>query len=209
MDNQAIQEQLSKYNFYHVIKLNDELSTPGIREYMTVQNNVLKALQSMDIQGKKVLDIGCRDGLFCFESEKLGAKEVIGIDNDLSKAATEFLIPYFHSKVRMFEMNVYDLKPDTFGQFDVIIFAGVLYHLRYPFWALKCIRDVMTEHGKMILETAIVEAYHQHAILYCPIGHESPYEATSPTFFNIKGLCDTLYTLGISVHSIDSLSENM
>jgi len=180
MDNKAIQEQLSKYSFYHVIKLNDELSTPGIHEYIPVQNNVHKALQSLDMQGKKVLDIGCRDGLFCFEAEKLGAKEVIGIDNNLSEAATEFLIPYFHSKVRMFEMNVYDLKPDNFGQFDVIIFAGVLYHLRYPFWGLKCIRDIMTEHGKMILETAIVEYCHKHAILYCPIGHESPYEGTSP-----------------------------
>ena len=65
-----------------------------------------------------MLDIGCRDGLFAFEAESMGASEVIGIDNDLSKAAVEFLIPFLKSKVTMYEMNLYDLKPETFGLFD-------------------------------------------------------------------------------------------
>lgn len=42
----------------------------------------------------------------------------------------------------MYELNLFDLKPETFGTFDLIILCGVLYHLRYLFWALKVLRDV-------------------------------------------------------------------
>ena len=204
-DNKVIRENLKKYRFYHVIKLDEGIFTPGCQEYVPLQQNVQKALKSISFQGKRVLDVGCRDGLFCFEAEKMGAREVIGIDNDLSPAATEFLIPYFNSKVKMFELNVYDLTPETFGMFDVVIFAGILYHLRYPFWALERIRDVVTDNGQIIIETGVLDAWNRHAFLYCPIGSESPYEPTSVTFFNIKGLSDTLYSLGITVRSIDYL----
>jgi SAM-dependent methyltransferase len=204
-DNKVIRENIEKYRFYHVIKLDEGVFTPGCQEYVPLQQNVQKALKSISFQGKRVLDVGCRDGLFCFEAEKMGAREVIGIDNDLSPAATEFLIPYFNSKVKMFELNVYDLTPESFGMFDVVIFAGILYHLRYPFWALERIRDVVTDNGQIIIETGVLDAWNRHALLYCPIGSESPYEPTSVTFFNIKGLSDTLYSLGITVRSVDYL----
>ena len=204
MNDEQIQENLRKYQFYHVIRLKDGIYTPGFQQYVQGQEVVLRSLRSLDLRGKRVLDIGCRDGLFCFEAEKMGASEIIGIDNDLSVAATEFLIPYFNSKVKMVELNVYDLLPETFGKFDVVIFAGVLYHLRYPFWALRRVREILADGGQLIIETAILDAWHNHALVYCPIGSESPYEPTSVTFFNTKGLIDTLYSLGISVRSVDS-----
>jgi hypothetical protein len=49
---------------------------------------------------------------------------MIGIDNSLSAAATEFLIPFFRSRVRMEEGNLYDLREGRFGRFDVILLAG-------------------------------------------------------------------------------------
>src|SRR5262249_46689676 len=153
----------------------------------------------------RVLDIGCRDGLFCYEAEKLGAAEVIGFDNDPSPGATEFLIPFFNSKVAIHELNIYDLKPETFGRFDIVLFPGLLYHLRYPFWALKLVRDVLKEDGHLILETAIMVDSNDHAMLHCPIGSDSPYEPTSCTFFNMKGLTDTLQSLGLCVRNCDFL----
>jgi 2-polyprenyl-3-methyl-5-hydroxy-6-metoxy-1,4-benzoquinol methylase len=88
------------------------------------QQKTLRALKKIDFAGKRVLDVGCRDGLFSFEAERRGAAEVIGFDNDLSAGAIELLIPYFGSKVRMERMNLLDLKPDTFGTFDVVIFRA-------------------------------------------------------------------------------------
>ena len=205
MGENELRATLERYNFYHIIQLTEHISTPGNPKHVPTQRLVLDALSRMDLEGKRVLDIGCRDGLFSFEAEKRGSTKVIGIDNDLSRPAIEFLIPYFDSAVEMYEMNLFDLEPTTFGLFDVVILAGVLYHLRYPFWALKLVRDVLKDGGRLILETAIWCGARSHAMLYCPIGKESPYEPTSCTFFNEKGLVDALGSLGIQVETIEYL----
>ena len=145
MNKEKILENIKKYNFYHRIQLTDEIITPGINRAQITKN--LKEINKLDLKNKKILDIGCRDGIYCFEAEKLGAKEIIGIDNDVSKAAIEFLIPYFNSKVKMYEKNLFDLKEQDYGKFDVIFFPGTLYHLRYPFHALKIVTDLLKEGG--------------------------------------------------------------
>jgi SAM-dependent methyltransferase len=211
MDENQLREELKKYNFYHIIQLTENLYTQGYEEYLPIQEVALKALRTIEFKNKRVLDIGCRDGLFSFEAEKLGAQEVIGIDNDLSIGAVNLLIPHFQSKVKMYELNVMDLKPETFGMFDVVIFPGVLYHLRYPFWALKLIKDVLHQGGQLIIETAVLVDDNQRAMLFCPIGSESPYEDTSCTFFNMKGLIDTLSSLGLVTQGTELLhsKENL
>jgi 2-polyprenyl-3-methyl-5-hydroxy-6-metoxy-1,4-benzoquinol methylase len=203
MNETELRQAMSRYKFYHIIQLTSTISTPGNTNYVPAQNLCMKYLKSLHLKGKRVLDIGCRDGLFSFAAESLGAAEVIGIDNDLSTPATEFLIPYFNSKVRMERMNLYDLAPNSFGLFDVINFPGVLYHLRYPFWGLKAIRDVLKIGGHLLIETPIWESERNNAMLFCPIGKDSPYEATSCTFFNEKGLVDTMKSLGFKAQSIE------
>jgi SAM-dependent methyltransferase len=205
MDEAELKEKLAQYKFYHIIKLADGVFTPGSPKHVPIQKLVLKALARQDLVGKRVLDIGCRDGLFSFEAERMGSSEVMGIDNDLSRPAVEFLIPYFQSRVKMVEMNLFEMRPDTFGQFDVVIFAGVLYHLRYPFLALRIIRQVMKEGGLLLLETAVWRGGGRHAMLYCPIGEDSPYEPTSCTFFNEKGLVDSLGSFGFKTESVECL----
>lgn len=201
----ALREALQQYSFYHVIPLTDHLQTPGIARYQPIQEMVLDALRGIDLRDTRVLDVGCRDGLFAFAAERQGAREVIGIDNDLSPALVEFLIPYFGSRVQAYEMNLYAATPERFGQFDVVIFAGVLYHLRYPFWALKRIGDLLRPGGRLLLETAYLVDDGRHAILFCPVGAESPYEPTSCSFFNLKGLTDTLTGLGWTVETVTRL----
>jgi len=196
MTEAQLKEEIKRYTFYHIIKLTDTVTTPGVEAYVPAQKLCMKYVKSLDIAGKRVLDIGCRDGLFSFAAERMGAAEVVGIDSDLSRGATELLIPYLNSKVRMHRMNVFDLTPESFGLFDVIIFPGVLYHLRYPFWSLKIIRSVLREGGHLVVETGIWEGEPNNAMLFCPTGSDSPYEATSCTFFNMKGLTDTLESLG-------------
>jgi len=202
----SVPEALEAYSYYHILEVAPGVFTPGIPDYVPVQEVVKEAIRSIPIAGRRVLDIGCRDGLFSFLAEEMGAAEVIGIDNDLSPAAVEFLIPHFESQVRMVEMNVNDLGPDAFGLFDVVLFPGVLYHLRYPFWALKKVVSVLAPGGHLILETGILDALDDYGICYCPTGSESPYEATSVTFFNVKGLTDTLLTFGVKVERINLLN---
>lgn len=88
-----------------------EPSAPN-RLILSLQERVLKALSLIDCRGKEVRDIARRDGLVWFEAEKLGAREVIGIDSGLSVGAVEVLIPHFQSSVKLHEMNLPDLRPD-------------------------------------------------------------------------------------------------
>jgi SAM-dependent methyltransferase len=199
MDEAQLRREMEGLTFYHTIPLTPKLSTPGWPVVVPIVEMVREVLHKLDLRGKRVLDIGCRDGLFCFEAEKLGASEVVGIDHDLTPGVSEFLIRALNSRARIQSMDLFDLRPETFGRFDVVIFPGVLYHLRYPFWALKLIRDVMADDGVMVLETAILADDNRHALLYCPTGGESPYEPTSVTFFNRKGLHDTLASMQFRV----------
>ena len=71
MNKEEILKNLDKYTFYHHIKLNDDITTPGIGRSQIKVN--IDEINKIDFKNKKVLDIGCRDGLYSFEAEKLGA----------------------------------------------------------------------------------------------------------------------------------------
>jgi SAM-dependent methyltransferase len=190
-----------------MIQVTDTITTPGIPAYTVQVQQPLRIMRSLDLKGKRVLDIGCRDGLFSFLAEQMGAEEVIGIDSNLSLGATELLIPYFGSRVKMVEMNVVDLTPETFGTFDFIVFTGILYHLRYPMWSLNVVSRLLVPGGRVLIETGMLYDDEQHALLYCPFGPEQPYDHTSVTFFNRKGLTDTLYSLGIEIEQWELLNS--
>lgn len=209
MNLTELADGLGRYIWYHRIEVADGLYTSGQALFQPVWDFNLRAMDAVDFEGKKVLDVGCRDGLFSFEAERRGAREIVGIDNDLSRGATELLIPYLQSKVRMYEMNLLDVTPERFGAFDVILFFGVLYHLRYPVWGLKKLVDCLRDGGTLIIESGMLVDPRYEAIdfIYCPV-EDSPYEPSSCTFFNRKGLDTTMRSLGCEVSGCKTLGED-
>lgn len=95
-----------------------------------------------ELAGKSVLDIGCNAGFYSFEMKRRGASRVLGIDHDeryLAQArfAAEVL-GFDDVEFRLGE--VWDVG--SLGErFDMVIFMGVLYHLRHPLLALDLIRE--------------------------------------------------------------------
>jgi len=202
-DLQAVTESLPKYKWYHRIEIAEGVATRPIWDEMGQPHDDLWAgiereQAKISLQGKDVLDVGCRDGLFSFAAERAGARRVLGIDNDVSRGATDLLIPYFRSSIEMRELNLYDLTPASHGSFDVVLCYGVLYHLRYPFLGLRKLVDVLHESGNLLIETAIVSdrRFSDEPVLYCPVD-DSPYEWTSCSFFSVKGLEVTLDSIGM------------
>jgi hypothetical protein len=96
----------------------------------------------------------------------------------------------------MAEMNLYDLSVGPNERYDLAIFAGVLYHLRFPFLGLKLVADTVKLGGTMILETALLVTHHRFPFLYCPRPEDSPYEASSVTFYNHLALTAALESVG-------------
>lgn len=88
-----------------------------------------------DLKGKRVLDIGTWDGWFSFEMERRGA-EVVAVDcwdNPSFRYAHE----QFGSHVQYVVRDIYELTPRDLGYFDIVLFFGVLYHLKHPLLALE------------------------------------------------------------------------
>ena len=93
-----------------------------------------------ELGGWRALDIGCNAGFYAFELARRGA-EVVGIDSDehyLNQArwASERLGLDHHVEFR--QQQVYDLA-QTDEQYDLVLFMGVLYHLRHPLLALDLV----------------------------------------------------------------------
>ena len=94
-----------------------------------------------DLRGKSVLDIGCNAGFYSIEMKKRGAERVVGIDFDetyLEQA--RFAAEVSEMEIEFRELSVYDVA-ELGEKFDLVIFMGVLYHLRHPLLALDLIRE--------------------------------------------------------------------
>ncbi len=94
-----------------------------------------------DLTGKSVLDIGCNAGFYAIEMKRRGAERVLGIDTEpMYLAQGRFAAEVLGMEIEFREMSVYDL-PQLQEKFDLVIFMGVLYHLRHPLLALDLIRE--------------------------------------------------------------------
>lgn len=109
-----------------------------------------------DLRGKRVLDVGAWHGCFSFECERRGASEVVALSLE-SPQAVGFpkLKEALGSRVEYVQESVYTLDRKTLGEFDVVLFFGVLYHLRYPLLAIDKLRGVC--RGKVYAETHVID----------------------------------------------------
>lgn len=95
-----------------------------------------------DLKGHSVLDIGCNAGFYSLEMKRRGAGRVVGIDSDPAYLAqARFAAEVCRAEdIEWRQMSVYDV-PQLREKFDVVIFMGVLYHLRHPLLALDLIHE--------------------------------------------------------------------
>jgi tRNA (mo5U34)-methyltransferase len=105
-----------------------------------------------DMTGKTVLDIGCNAGFYSLQLHGRGAK-VTGIEHDphyfaQAKLAAEVLGAEIDYRL----MDVYEVD-QLEEQYDYVLFMGVLYHLRYPLYALDKVAKLPRE--KLIFQSML------------------------------------------------------
>lgn len=102
-----------------------------------------------DLSGRSVLDIGCNGGFYSMEMKRRGAARVVGVDADEAYLAqARFAAEVSGLDIEYRDLSVYDVGALA-EKFDVVIFMGVLYHLRHPLLALDLIREHVA--GDMLL----------------------------------------------------------
>jgi tRNA (mo5U34)-methyltransferase len=107
-----------------------------------------------DLRGKSVIDIGTTNGATAFELERRGADRVVAVDVlDIDWFGFRALAELFDSKAEFVQCSLYELADVLNETFDVVVFWGVLYHLRHPLLGLDGVRRVARDI--VYLETAV------------------------------------------------------
>ena len=148
-------QRVNSVTWYHTLDLGDGVRTPGAFDHSPILDRY-RIPKRLD--GLRVLDIATYDGFWAFEFEKRGAKEVLAMDLDgpadldwpprraadapgqgPERFGQGFAIAHerLGSSVKRVVCNVYDLRPETFGLFDVVHAGDLLLHLNSPVRALQ------------------------------------------------------------------------
>ena len=131
--------------WFHNIDLRGVQTAPNhfLGDYPNIKWRLFRHAVPERLDGKTVLDVGCNAGFYSIEMKKRGAARVVAIDSDdvyLEQGRFAARISGYPD-IEFRNLSVYDVA--QLGEsFDLVLFMGVLYHLRHPLLAL----DILHEH---------------------------------------------------------------
>ena len=111
-----------------------------------------------NLQGRRVLDVGCGSGYHCWRMLGDGAAEVIGID-----PTPLFVVQFWAVQKYLQQDGIWVLPlgieqvPAKLAAFDTVFSMGVLYHRRSPIDHLQELKDCLRPGGQLVLETLVID----------------------------------------------------
>lgn len=145
LTTEEIEQKISELGeWFHNLNLKGVKTAPHhfLGDYPNIKWQGFAHAIPRDLRGKSVLDIGCNAGFYSMEMKRRGADRVLGIDFDEGYLAqARFAAEVNGLDIEFRQVSVYDVG--KLGEkFDIVLFMGVLYHLRHPLLAL----DLLHEH---------------------------------------------------------------
>ena len=156
MEHSDLEASIASLRWHHTIDLGNGFVTPGRDDS---PRKLTRLGMPENLTGMTVLDVGAADGYFSFEAERRGARRVVamdlwpGVNGLITREAFDLARRTLRSNVEALQLNVYDISADRIGSFDIVLFLGVLYHLRHPLFALEKIFEVAKD--MLIMETHV------------------------------------------------------
>jgi tRNA (mo5U34)-methyltransferase len=129
--------------WFHNLDLGGVRTAPDhfLHDYPAVKWRRFAHAVPADLSGRSVLDIGCNAGFYAIEMKRRGAERVVGVDSDERYLAqARFAAEVTGQQIEFRRLSVYDVA-GLGERFDVVLFLGVLYHLRHPLLALDLIHE--------------------------------------------------------------------
>jgi tRNA (mo5U34)-methyltransferase len=141
--------------WFHNIDIHGVATAPNhfLGDFPNVKWKHIEQVIPKDLTGATVLDIGCNGGFYSIQMKKRGASRVLGIDVDeryLNQG--RYAAKSLGLDIEFERRSVYEVA-DLPGEFDFVIFMGVLYHLRYPLFAMDNV--VKKVGGKLLFQTML------------------------------------------------------
>ncbi|HVJ05510.1 MAG TPA: TIGR04290 family methyltransferase [Candidatus Saccharimonadales bacterium] len=152
----ALAQQISELgDWFHNIDLHGIHTAPNhfLGDFPNIKWRHISQSIPQDLTGATVLDVGCNGGFYSLQMKQRGAKRVLGIDIcDRYLEQARFASRTLGLEIELEKRSVYEVEAIA-GKFDFVIFMGVLYHLRYPLYALD--KVVTKVGGKLVFQTMI------------------------------------------------------
>ena len=162
--------------WFHNLDLHGVRTAPGhfLHDYPAVKWRRFAHAIPQDLRGRSVLDIGCNGGFYSIEMKRRGAARVLGIDSDEDYLAqARFAAEVTGHEIEFRRLSVYDLG--AIGErFDIVLFLGVLYHLRHPLLAL----DLLHEH--VARDMLVFQSMQRGASRIAQLREDYGFEETAP-----------------------------
>jgi tRNA (mo5U34)-methyltransferase len=182
IEDQHLRQQIESLGpWFHNLRINGIETAPDhfLGDYPEVKFAVFRHVLPSNLSGCTVLDVGCNAGFYSLEMKRRGADRVVGIDTDeryLRQA--RFAAQFEDADIEFRRMAVWDVA--ALGEkFDLVIFMGVLYHLRHPLLAL----DLIHEH--VARDLMLFQSMERGSREVVPV--EPDYDFTAPAPFDHPG----------------------
>ena len=150
-------EARPEIRWFHSFDLGNGDKIEGLKK-LEVLKKEADIILGDQVAGKSVLDIGAWDGYFSFESERRGAARVVATDHFCwsgegwgNRLGFDYIHAKTNSKVEPVDVDVMGLPSTNLGQFDVVLFLGVFYHLKDPYVGLESAAKMCSDH--LVVET--------------------------------------------------------
>jgi tRNA (mo5U34)-methyltransferase len=152
-----LQEQIDALRWFHQIDFGNGIITPGLAS-LAQMNAQADIYFSDGVGGLSVLDIGCWDGFNSLEAVRRGATRVLAMDHWVwhyhpfaKRDTVELVREYAAPDLKILDIDLFNIGPNNVGRFDVVLFCGVLYHLRDMLAGLE--RAASVTDKMLVLET--------------------------------------------------------
>jgi len=157
--NSLSKTDIEAMNWYYKVELKPGAYTSA--RIRPTSSMTRKVVRHIDLKGKSCLDIGAQECLLTAMIARQGAKKVVAYDRlnlseriELLKEAYDVDFDYYHS-LQLNELPA-RFEAENVQPFDVVVFAGVLYHMIDPLAGLATARSFLREGGLFVIETSVI-----------------------------------------------------
>lgn len=175
LTREAIERRVRELGpWFHNMELEGVPTAPDhfLGDYPRVKWRRFAHAIARDLRGRTVLDIGCNAGFYSIEMKRRGAARVVAIDHsEAYLAQARFAAEVAGADIEFRRLSVYDVG--ALGErFDLVLFMGVLYHLRHPLLALDLVREHVV--GDLVVFQSMLRGSQEVE----PVAPDYPFSAT-------------------------------
>jgi tRNA (mo5U34)-methyltransferase len=173
----ALREQIDTLGpWFHNLTLGGVETAPDhfLGDYPSHFFSLFSSALPADLRGWSVLDVGCNAGFYSLEMKRRGADRVVALDTEARYLRqARFAAEIAGHDIDFLERSVYDVG--SLGErFDLVLFLGVLYHLRHPLLALDLLRRFSV--GRLLVFQSMLRGSEEIA----PLAANYDFEDRSP-----------------------------